>query len=152
MIFEHKYDGNMYSAFELENGVHSFRVCAWCIAGNNGGWISFSNAAYGILPSNGTFNNNADAFYAGSAMNGYKVIHARHAGTYLFCLQAYMNSAWDARLIINRNNSHQIGFIEGATSNNDHTSSVTAIDTLAAGDYVNYSFVHKAEWSNLYWR
>ncbi len=145
MIFEHKYNGSMHSAFELENGVHSFPRLPWCIAGQNGGWINFSNAAYGILPSNGNFfSNNADAFYAGSDMNGYKVIHARHAGTYLFLLTAYMNGGWDARLIINRNNSHQIAFIEGRTGSNDTSWGITAIDTLAAGDYVNYSFAHKA--------
>ena len=145
MIFEHKYNGNMYSAFELENAVHSFPRLPWCIAGQNNGWINFTNAAYGILPSNGTFFNNPnDAFYAGSDMNGYKVIHARHAGIYLFLITTYANAAWDARLIVNRNNSHQIGFVEGRTGSNDHTSSVTAIDYLGAGDYVNYSFAHKA--------
>ena len=62
-------------------------------------------------------------FMVAAVDSGYKVIHARHAGTYLFLLTAYMNSAWDARLIINRNNSHQIGFVEGRTGSNDHTSS-----------------------------
>jgi hypothetical protein len=145
MIFEHKNDGNMHSAFELENGVHSFPRLPYCTGGQNGGWVSFQAspaADYGILPSNGTFFTNSNAgFYAGSAINGYKVIHAAHPGVYLFILTLYRNLGFDARVNLRRNNSHEFGFIETQGSQqNDHTLSMTCIETLAAGDYVNLRF------------
>ena len=145
MIFEHKNDGNMHSAFELENGVHSFPRLPYCTGGQNGGWVSFTaspGTAYGILPSNGNFFTNSNAgFYAGSLLNGYRVIHAAHPGVYLFMQTIYRNAGFDARVSIYRNNSHELGFIETQGSQaNDHIVAMTCIETLAAGDYVNYRF------------
>ena len=145
MIFEHKYNGSMHSAFELENGVHSFPRLPYCTGGQNGGWLSFTGVpatSYGILPSDGGFFTNANSgFYAGSAINGYKVIHATHPGVYLFMFTVYKNAAFEARVQVYRNNSHEFGFIETqATGSSDSTHSIACIETLAAGDYVNYRF------------
>jgi hypothetical protein len=143
-IVETRYDGTMHSSLELENGVHKFPRLPYCTGGQNGGWQTFQavpTANYGILPSDGSFFTNANSgFYAGSAINGYKVIHATHPGVYLFLFTLYRNAAFDARVSLVRNGSHQFGFIECCTTASDLTLSVTCIETLAANDYIHYEF------------
>jgi hypothetical protein len=145
MVFEHKYNGSMYSAFELENGVHSFPRLPYCTGGHDAGWLSYTaspSTYYGILNTNGNLFTNANSgFYAGSNLNGYKVLHCTHSGVYLFMLTLYRNAGFDARVNLLRNQSHTFGFIETQGSqSSDHTVSMTCIETLSAGDYLNYEF------------
>jgi hypothetical protein len=144
LAIETYYSGTRYRTLNCREGVVDMPRQPFCTGGQNGGWLSFQSSPttdYGVLDANGYFfTNSGDGFYAGSALNGYKVIHARFSGTYLFLHTLYASGTFDARVAVQRNSSHQLGFIETGTQSNSLTYSATYIETLAANDSISFQF------------